>query len=165
MATSTACCSGATSACSAPYSKTLYFVDLAAPSAASASSSMRAFEESLNSKRGSGKLRVHAVFIPYARQLLPALIAGKGDDVSANLTITPERQKLVDFTVRRAGNVETSASLGPHPAKIRHRRMICRDGKSSCGSPAITRAWSRSTSAFAAQGKPPVRLQGSTRDA
>jgi len=40
------------------------------------------------------------VFIPLRRdQLLPGLAAGKGDIAAANLTITPERQKLVDFTV------------------------------------------------------------------
>ncbi len=40
------------------------------------------------------------VFIPLRRdQLLPGLAAGKGDIAAANLTITPERQKLVGFTV------------------------------------------------------------------
>ena len=47
-------------------------------------------------------LKVRVVFIPMRRdQLLPALVAGKGDIAAANLTITPERQKLVDFTVGR----------------------------------------------------------------
>ena len=38
------------------------------------------------------------VVIPVARdELLPGLIEGRGDLVMGNLTITPERQKLVDF--------------------------------------------------------------------
>ncbi len=42
------------------------------------------------------------VLIPVARdQLLPGLVAGKGDIAAGNITITPERRKLVDFTVRR----------------------------------------------------------------
>ena len=31
-------------------------------------------------------------------ELLPALVAGRGDIAAANLTITPERQRMVDFT-------------------------------------------------------------------
>jgi membrane-bound lytic murein transglycosylase MltF len=57
------------------------------------------FEDFVNKKLGTKKLRVHVVFIPVARdQLIPALIAGRGDIVAAALTITPERSELVDFT-------------------------------------------------------------------
>ena len=68
----------------------------------------RLFEDELNKKLAAEKklkdknLKVRVVFIPVRRdQLLPALAAGKGDIAAANLTITPERQKLVDFTVGR----------------------------------------------------------------
>jgi membrane-bound lytic murein transglycosylase MltF len=57
------------------------------------------FEDFVNKKLGTKKLRVHVVFIPVARdQLIPALIGGRGDIVAAALTITPERSELVDFT-------------------------------------------------------------------
>ena len=62
----------------------------------------RLFEDELNKKlAAAGKLKnknikVKVYFIPVRRdQLLPALAAGKGDIAGANLTITPERQKLV----------------------------------------------------------------------
>ncbi|MGB5486471.1 MAG: transporter substrate-binding domain-containing protein, partial [Lysobacterales bacterium] len=57
------------------------------------------FEDFVNKKLGNKHLRVHVVFIPVARdQLIPALISGRGDIAAAGLTITPERDKLVDFS-------------------------------------------------------------------
>ena len=57
------------------------------------------FEESVNKRQKTGKIRIHVLFIPVARdELIPALIAGRGDIVAAGLTITPERGERVDFT-------------------------------------------------------------------
>jgi membrane-bound lytic murein transglycosylase MltF len=62
---------------------------------------------------------VRVVFIPVGRdQLLPALGAGKGDIAAANLTITPERQKLVDFTAAGMSNVSEVVVSGPSSPKI-----------------------------------------------
>lgn len=37
-------------------------------------------------------------FVPVSRDdLIPALLEGKGDIVMADLTVTPERRKTVDF--------------------------------------------------------------------
>jgi hypothetical protein len=46
------------------------------------------------------------------------LVAGKGDIVTANLTITPERQKLVDFTAAGLGNVSEVVVTGPDSPKL-----------------------------------------------
>jgi ABC-type amino acid transport substrate-binding protein len=90
------------------YSKTFYFHDKGAQRG-SVVDFFRLFENELNKKLAAEKklkqkhLKVQVVFVPLRRdQLLPALAAGKGDIAAANLTITPERQKLVDFTVRMA---------------------------------------------------------------
>ena len=57
------------------------------------------YEDFVNKKLGKKHLRVHVVFIPVARdQLIPGLISGRGDIAVAGLTITPERDELVDFT-------------------------------------------------------------------
>jgi membrane-bound lytic murein transglycosylase MltF len=54
------------------------------------------------------------VVIPVERgELLPALIAGRGDIVMANLTITPERQKLVDFGPPFYPNIDELVITGP----------------------------------------------------
>ncbi|MDX2417077.1 MAG: lytic transglycosylase F [Xanthomonadales bacterium] len=57
------------------------------------------FEDFVNENLKTKHLRVHVVFIPVARdQLIPALISGRGDIAAAGLTITPEREMLVDFS-------------------------------------------------------------------
>ena len=54
------------------------------------------------------------VFVPVSRdELLPALAEGRGDVVAANLTITPERQQLVDFTEAGMRNVSEVLVSGP----------------------------------------------------
>ncbi len=57
----------------------------------------KAFEEHLAEEIGRVRSPT-VVLIPVARdELLPGLIEGRGDLVMGNLTITPERQKQVDF--------------------------------------------------------------------
>jgi membrane-bound lytic murein transglycosylase MltF len=85
----------------------------------------RLFEDEFNKKLAAEKklkdksLKVRVVFIPLRRdQLLPALASGKGDIAAANLTITPERQKLVDFTASIMANVSEVVVAGPASPKI-----------------------------------------------
>jgi membrane-bound lytic murein transglycosylase MltF len=97
-----------------PYSKTLNFVDFGGTQRGISYDFMRAFEEALNKKLGLGNLPIHVVFIPVARdQLIPLLLAGKGDVVAANLTITPERSKRVDFVTPVATAVREIIVTGP----------------------------------------------------
>jgi len=57
------------------------------------------FEDELNKSLGRKHIRAHIVFIPVARdELIPALLAGRGDIVAASMTITPERDELIDFS-------------------------------------------------------------------
>jgi len=54
------------------------------------------------------------VVIPVARdELIPGLINGRGDIAMGNLTITPARQKLVDFSPPLHPNVEEFVITGP----------------------------------------------------
>jgi membrane-bound lytic murein transglycosylase MltF len=97
-----------------PYSKTLYFVDYGGTQRGLCYDFMRAFEDALNQKLARGNLKIHAVFVPVARdQLLPLLIAGQGDVVAANLTITPARAKQVDFVTPVAEGVQEIIVTGP----------------------------------------------------
>ena len=82
-------------------------------------------EDGLNKKLKAEKklkdknLKVRLVFIPVARdQLLPGLVAGKGDIAAGNITITPERRKLVDFTVAGLSNVSEVVVSGPASPKV-----------------------------------------------
>jgi membrane-bound lytic murein transglycosylase MltF len=97
-----------------PYSKTLYFVDYGGTQRGLCYDFMRAFEDALNKKLARGNLRIHAVFVPVPRdQLIPMLLAGQGDVVAANLTITPARSQLVDFVTPVAEGVQEIIVTGP----------------------------------------------------
>jgi membrane-bound lytic murein transglycosylase MltF len=73
----------------------------------------KAFEEQINKNRGKNP-RVHVIVIPTARdQLLPWLMEGRGDIAAANLTITPERQRLVDFSDPLYPGVSELVVTGP----------------------------------------------------
>jgi membrane-bound lytic murein transglycosylase MltF len=88
------------------YSRTLYFVDAGTPRG-TAYDQGKLLEESLNKTLGSGRFTIRIQFIPLSRdELLPALLEGKGDIVMANLTVTSERKKIVDFAEPWIGNVE-----------------------------------------------------------
>jgi len=59
-------------------------------------------------------LKLRVVFIPIGRDaLLQALADGKGDIAAADLTVTPERQKRVDFTSPVYPNVSELVVSGP----------------------------------------------------
>ena len=80
-----------------PYSKTFYFVDGGALRGITAEF-LREFEIKINKKRKKSE-RITVSIIPTARdKLLPDLVAGHGDVVVGNLTITPKRQQVVDFS-------------------------------------------------------------------
>jgi membrane-bound lytic murein transglycosylase MltF len=99
-------------------SKTGYFTDRGTQRGATYDA-FRIVEEDLNKRlQKEDKLRkhlkVHFVFIPVSRNtLLQALAEGKGDIAAANLTITPERQRLVDFSTPIASNVSEVVITGP----------------------------------------------------
>ena len=81
-----------------PYNRTYYFIDAGVERGLSYEY-IRLFEEELNDRRETGNLKVHAVLLPLPRdQLLPALDEGRVDMVVAQLTITPERLREVDFS-------------------------------------------------------------------
>jgi membrane-bound lytic murein transglycosylase MltF len=80
------------------YNKTQYFIDRGTPRG-TAYDQGRLLEEALNRTLGKPEGSIHVQFVPLSRsELLPALTAGKGDVVMADLTVTPDRQEIVDFT-------------------------------------------------------------------
>jgi membrane-bound lytic murein transglycosylase MltF len=95
------------------YSKTHYFVDRGTQRGLTYDFG-RMFEDDLNKKLQKKHVRIHVVFIPVARDaLIPALLEGRGDIAAANLTITPERLKQVDFTDPSSRNVSEMVVTGP----------------------------------------------------
>lgn len=128
-------------------SKSIYFTDKGTPHG-TAVEFFQAFENALNKQLAAEKklkhkhLKVRVVFIPMHRaDLLPALAAGKGDIAAANLTITPERLKLVDFTRAGLTNVREVVVSGPASPAIAAWMSCPGKTSSSANRPAITRAW------------------------
>ena len=101
------------------YSKTFYFIDRGAPHGTSYDT-LTAFEAFLNRKLKRRHLRVHVVFIPVSRdELLTSLRQGRGDIAAANLTITPEREKRVDFSDPFWTGISEVLVTGPSAPRMR----------------------------------------------
>ncbi len=95
------------------YNKTFYFLDQDTQRGI-VYDVMKTFEDELNKKYKTGNLRVHFVFFPVSRdELLTGLSEGRGDIACANLTITEDRKKLVDFTDPTLKNASEIVVTGP----------------------------------------------------
>jgi membrane-bound lytic murein transglycosylase MltF len=80
---------------------------------------MEAFAAQLHKTQPKGQPPVRVLIIPLARdELLPGLVEGRGDIVTANLTITPERQKTVQFTDPTYPDVSELLITGPAAAQV-----------------------------------------------
>jgi len=100
------------------YSKTFYFLDRAQQRGLSYEL-LKQFEKFVNKKQNTKTLEIHVVFIPVSRdQLLPSLVSGLGDIAVANLTITPERQKQVDFSDPLINDAKEVLITGPAAPSI-----------------------------------------------
>ena len=100
------------------YSKTFYFLDGATQRGATYEI-FKAFEKKINDDLKKKTVKVEVVFIPVTRdKIFSALADGRGDIAAANLTITPERRKLVDFSEPVYPNVSEIIVTGPGGPKL-----------------------------------------------
>lgn len=96
-----------------PYSKVWYFVDKGTQRGI-AYDAGRLFEDELNKKLKNRNVRLHVFFIPVTRdEMVPGLVQGRGDIAVGNLTITPDRRKLVDFSIPNLRNVTEIVVTAP----------------------------------------------------
>jgi membrane-bound lytic murein transglycosylase MltF len=95
------------------YNRTHYFIDKGQERGLTYEV-LKAFENDLNTDLKTGNLKVHVVIVPMTRgQLYPALTSGKVDMVAAMVTVAPEREKLVAFSVPTRTNVSEIVVTGP----------------------------------------------------
>jgi membrane-bound lytic murein transglycosylase MltF len=101
-----------------PFNRSFYFVDKGLQRGLSYEYLMQ-FEEALNKKLKTGTLKVHVVLLPAPRDaLIPLLRAGKIDLIVAQVTVTPAREALVDFTRPTRDNVNEIVVTGPGAAPL-----------------------------------------------
>ena len=102
-----------------PYSKTFYFLD--GPDQRGLTyERLRKFEKHVNKQLKKGTLPLRLVVIPTTRdKLIPGLAQGLGDIAAGNLTITPERQKRVDFSAPHYSGVDEILVTGPKAPPVR----------------------------------------------
>ena len=95
------------------YSKTFYFLDRGRQYGLSYEK-LKEFEKFINKQLKIKTLKVQVVFIPVSRdELIPSLLNGLGDIAVANLTITTQRQKQVDFSNPFLSGVKELVVTGP----------------------------------------------------
>jgi membrane-bound lytic murein transglycosylase MltF len=101
------------------HSKVNYFVD-SGTQRGLIYDAFRLFEEDLNKELKRKNLRVQVLFIPVAHdELVPALLAGRGDIVASGTLMTDWRREQVDFSVATQTNVSSIIVSGPDEPPIK----------------------------------------------
>lgn len=120
-----------------PYSRTFYFIDADGSQRGLSTAFMNAFEDYLNERLGRGHLRVSVEFVPVPRdQLVPWLLAGRGDVIAANMAVTGSQAGRVRFTEPWKHGVREVLVSGPAagalmiPYELSGRRIMARSGSS-----------------------------------
>ncbi|HTO46698.1 MAG TPA: lytic transglycosylase F [Burkholderiales bacterium] len=101
-----------------PFSKTFYYVERGRPRGISYEL-LQQFEQELNKKLKTKNLKVRVVFLPVGREeLIQRLVEGYGDVIVADLVVTPERQKTVDFSDPLYSGIKEIVVTGPGGPEI-----------------------------------------------
>ncbi|HTS21009.1 MAG TPA: lytic transglycosylase F [Casimicrobiaceae bacterium] len=96
-----------------PYSKTFCYVENGRQRGVSYDV-FQAFEADLNKKLKTKTVTLHVLYLPVGRdEIISRLTDGWGDVVFADLTVTPEREKLVDFSAPMYSGIKEIVVTGP----------------------------------------------------
>ncbi len=97
-----------------PYSKTNYFIDKGVQRGTAYEGAVKLEEEINKKQRTTIATKIHVVVVPTSRDdLADALLQGRGDIVVAGITVTPEREKVADFTIPTLKGVDEIVVTGP----------------------------------------------------
>ncbi|MDH4003056.1 MAG: transporter substrate-binding domain-containing protein, partial [Xanthomonadales bacterium] len=124
-----------------------------------------AFENFVNERMDKGHLRVHVVFIPVGRdELFTSLIEGRGDIAAAGLTITPEREAIVDFTMPLSRELSEVLVTGPSAPDIESIDDLSGKTIYVRASSSYRASLDNLNERFRNEGKPEVVLQDASED-
>jgi membrane-bound lytic murein transglycosylase MltF len=118
------------------------------------------FEDELNKKLKTGNAKIDVIFVTLPRTMLAqALLDGRIDAVLAQVTITPDKQKLVDFSDATRKNVSEVVVTGPGAPAIATvddlsgQEVFVREGGT------YHQSLLALNEQFTAKGKPPIKVQ------
>lgn len=117
------------------------------------------FENYINKKLKTGTRKIKVVFLPVSRdKLLPWLAEGRGDIAVANLSITDQRLKSVDFSRPVFKNVSEILVSGPSAPAV--EKLDNLSGKEIHVRPSSSyyEHLLRLNKSFKQKGKPPVKI-------
>jgi membrane-bound lytic murein transglycosylase MltF len=141
------------------FNRTFYFIDKGTQRGLSYEYGTL-FEETLNKKLNTGNIKVHVVMLPMPRDvLLPALQQGKIDMVVAQLTVTPAREKLVDFTDPTRKDISEVVVTGPGAPPIGSLYDLAGKEVFVRRSSSYYESLTELNTKLKADGKPPVDIQ------
>lgn len=139
--------------------QTHYFLDQGTPRGLTVDAAAL-FEAELNRKHRTGSRPFRVILIPVQQdELLPSLLAGRGDIVASGLTITPERTARADFsnpTFRNVSEIVVTGPASPHVGTLDDlagQEVFVRRSSSYYGS------LQRLNAGFQRRGLAPVRLR------
>ena len=138
--------------------KMFYFIDKGKPRGVHVEL-FREFEKFINGKVKTGVRKIRIIFVPVSRdQILTALVEGRGDIAAANLTITEERQKEVDFGDPMGTGVKEILVTGPSAPAVKSLDDLSGQELHLRPSSSYYEHVARLNAAFQKQGQPPIKI-------
>jgi membrane-bound lytic murein transglycosylase MltF len=121
---------------------------------------IRLFEQYINKRTARNTLKVHVVAIPVARdKLIPALLEGRGDLIMASLSITPERQEILDFSIPVSNPVAEILVTGPEAPEVKSIEDLAGQKIYVRQSSSYRESLEELNSRLVSAGKKPVRIE------
>jgi membrane-bound lytic murein transglycosylase MltF len=146
------------------YSRSGFFYDKGRPKGISYEA-VEEFQNFLNKKLKTGKLKVYVTFVPVRpEQLEQALTQGLGDLIATGVIVTPARQQRVAFTVPTAADVTQIIVTGPTGPSLSKLEDL--SGKEIYANP-LTNYYEnlrRLSEAFQKSGKPPILIKAADKN-
>jgi membrane-bound lytic murein transglycosylase MltF len=138
--------------------KMFYFIDKGKPRGVHVEL-FREFEKFINGKVKTGVRKIRIIFVPVSRdQILTALVEGRGDIAAANLTITKERQKEVDFGDPMGTGVKEILVTGPSAPAVKSLDDLSGQELHLRPSSSYYEHVARLNATLQKQGKPPIKI-------
>jgi len=120
---------------------------------------IREFETFLNKKLNTGNVKVHAVFVPVARErLIPMLAEGRGDLVATLVASSQQREKLADFSNPLYDKAKAIIVGGPKAPPVSKLEDLAGKEIYTFRNTVVWDKLSELNETFKKQGKPPITL-------